>query len=64
MNSKIKIYIFFIVYIISFTGYTNNIRIGLHTGINFSTISYTNVPDDFTSGIGFLPAFFYGIKRV
>ena len=62
MNSKIKIYIFFIIYIISFTGYTNNIRIGLHTGINFSTISYTNVPDDFTYGKGFLPALFYGIK--
>ena len=62
MISKIKFYIIITLFFTSYNGYTNKIRLGLHSGINFSTISAANAPDEFNSGKGFLPAIVFGVN--
>ena len=61
MNLKIKFYVPLILFLISHNVYSNKIKLGLQTGINFSTISATNAPDEFSYGKGFLPAYVIGL---
>tara|TARA_B110000003_G_scaffold201807_1_gene200480 strand:+ start:1392 stop:2048 length:657 start_codon:yes stop_codon:yes gene_type:complete len=59
---KIKFYSALVLFFFSFNGFSNKLKLGLHTGINFSTILASNSSDDFNYGKGFLPAVFHGIK--
>ena len=61
MNLKIKFYVPLILFLISHNVFSNKIKLGLQTGINFSTISATNAPDEFSYGKGFLPAYVIGL---
>ncbi len=62
MILKIKFYSALVLFFFSFNGFSNKLKLGLHTGINFSTILASNSSDDFNYGKGFLPAVFHGIK--
>ena len=62
MILKIKFYFALVLFFFSFNGFSNKLKLGLHTGINFSTILASNSSDDFNYGKGFLPAVFHGIK--
>ena len=62
MILKIKFYSALILIFLSFNGFSNKLKLGLHTGINFSTILAINSSDDFNYGKGFLPAEFHGLK--
>lgn len=62
MILKIKFYSALILIFLSFNGFSNKLKLGLHTGINFSTILASNSSDDFNYGKGFLPAEFHGLK--
>ena len=62
MLPKIKFYSALVLFFFSFNGFSNKLKLGLHTGINFSTILASNSSDDFNYGKGFLPAVFHGIK--
>jgi len=59
---KIKFYSALVLFFFSFNGFSNKLKLGLHTGINFSTILASNSSDDFNYGKGFLPAVFHGLK--
>jgi len=59
---KIKFYSALVLIFLSFNGFSNKLKLGLHTGINFSTILASNSSDDFNYGKGFLPAVFHGLK--
>jgi len=59
---KIKFYSALVLIFFSFNGFSNKLKLGLHTGINFSTILASNSSDDFNYGKGFLPAVFHGLK--
>jgi len=61
VNSKIKKIIFLTFLIIPYTGYTSKIKLGLHGGINFSTITASNATKEFNMGKGFLPGIVFGI---
>ena len=61
VNSKIKKIIFLTFLIIPCTGYTSKIKLGLHGGINFSTITASNATKEFNMGKGFLPGILFGI---
>ena len=62
MILKIKFYSALVLFFFSFNGFSNKLKLGLHTGINFSTILASNSSDDFNYGKGFLPAVFHGLK--
>ena len=62
MILKIKFYSALVLIFFSFNGFSNKLKLGLHTGINFSTILASNSSDDFNYGKGFLPAVFHGLK--
>ena len=62
MILKIKFYSALVLIFLSFNGFSNKLKLGLHTGINFSTILASNSSDDFNYGKGFLPAVFHGLK--
>ena len=62
MILKIKFYSAIVLIFLSFNGFSNKLKLGLHTGINFSTILASNSSDDFNYGKGFLPAEFHGLK--
>ena len=61
VNSKIKKIIFLTFLIIPYTGYTSKIKLGLHGGINFSTITASNATKEFNMGKGFLPRYNFPI---
>ena len=61
VNSNIKKIIFLTFLIIPYTGYTSKIKLGLHGGINFSTITASNATKEFNMGKGFLPGLLFGI---
>lgn len=62
MIPKIKYYSALVFIFFSFNGFPNKLKLGLHAGINFSTILASNSSDDFNFGKGFLPAVFHGLK--
>ena len=45
-----------------FFGFTNKLKLGLHGGINFSTISASNAPKEFNMAKGFLPGLLIGLS--
>ena len=62
INSKIKFYLLILLFFLQFKGYTNKIKLGFNTGINFSTIVNSNPLDQFNNGRGFLPGLAFGIN--
>ena len=62
MVPKIKFYLALVFVFLTFNGFSNKLKLGLQTGVNFSTIIANNPSDDFNYGKGFLPAEFYGLK--
>ena len=62
MKSKIKNIIFIILIAFPFFGFTNKLKLGLHGGINFSTISASNAPKEFNMEKGFLPGLLIGLS--
>ena len=62
MLPKIKFYSALVLIFFSFNVFPNKLKLGLHSGINFSTILASNSSDDFNYGKGFLPAEFHGLK--
>ena len=62
MKSKIKNIIFIILIAFPFFGFTNKLKLGLHGGINFSTISASNAPKEFNMAKGFLPGLLIGLS--
>ena len=62
INSKIKFYLLILLFFLQFKGYTNKIKLGFNTGINFSTIVNSNPSDQFNNGRGFLPGIAFGLN--
>ena len=62
INSKIKFYLLILLFFLQFKGYTNKIKLGFNTGINFSTIVNSNPSDKFNNGRGFLPGIAFGLN--
>ena len=62
INSKIKFYLLILLFFLQFKGYTNKIKLGFNTGINFSTIVNSNPSDQFNNGRGFLPGLAFGLN--
>ena len=62
INSKIKFYLLILLFFLQFMGYTNKIKLGFNTGINFSTIVNSNPSDQFNNGRGFLPGLAFGLN--
>ena len=62
INSKIKFYLLILLFFLQFKGYTNKIKLGVNTGINFSTIVNSNPSDQFNNGRGFLPGLAFGLN--
>ena len=62
INSKIKFYFLILLFFLQFKGYTNKIKLGFNTGINFSTIVNSNPSDQFNNGRGFLPGLAFGLN--
>ena len=60
--SKIKFYLLILLFFLQFKGYTNKIKLGFNTGINFSTIVNSNPSDQFNNGRGFLPGLAFGLN--
>ena len=63
MKSKIKNIIFITLIAFPFVGFTNKLKLGLHGGVNFSTISASNAPKEFNSAKGFLPGLLIGLSN-
>ena len=61
MKSKIKNIIFITLIAFPFVGFTNKLKLGLHGGVNFSTISASNAPKEFNMSKGFLPGLLIGL---
>jgi len=62
VKSKIKNIIFIILIAFPFFGFTSKLKLGLHGGINFSTISASNAPKEFNMAKGFLPGLLIGLS--
>lgn len=62
MTIKVNILKFFLLLISPFFSYSNNIKLGLFSSVNFSTISATNSNDQFNNGKGFLPGYDFGLS--
>ncbi len=62
INSKIKFYLLILLFFLQFKGYTNKIKLGFNTGINFSTIVNSNPSDQLNNGRGFLPGIAFGLN--
>jgi hypothetical protein len=62
VEPKIKFYFTLVLIFFTFNLFSNKIKLGLHTGVNFSTIVTNNASDDFNYGKGFLPALSEGLN--